>query len=82
MNYDSTFIISTCSYNAAGNWNVKNDSLILHYASKEAYDSNSESYKDVENSIMEHKSFYVKDKKLIQYVRSGNENCIKKLKKD
>lgn len=79
---DSTFIVSSCSNIASGNWVVKKDTLFLNYLSNEIYIDNIKGFKKVENLIeVKNKSeyFLIKKNNLIQHNKTQNEICTTKL---
>jgi hypothetical protein len=70
LNKDSTFYLSTCSYNATGNWNVSRDTLFLDFLTDEVYVDSLVGYRQITDAkeLKEKSEYYlIKNKKLFQY---------------
>lgn len=76
---DSTFTISTCSYEASGVWHINKDTLFLNHLKNNSYkDSIKESVEINELKELKKKSEYylIKEDKLIQYNETvDSESC-------
>jgi hypothetical protein len=79
---DSTFLINTCSNSATGNWNVKNDSLLLKYSNKKIFIDRLNSFKKVELGNDLGESYFIRDNYLFQEIESENSICTIKLIKN
>lgn len=76
---DSTFTISTCSYEASGVWHINKDTLFLNHLKNKSYNDSIREFEEI-NELKELKKkseyYLIKDDKLIQYNETvDSESC-------
>ena len=76
---DSTFTISTCSYEASGVWHINKDTLFLNHLKNKSYNDSIIEFEEI-NELKELKKkseyYLIKDDKLIQYNETvDSESC-------